>query len=207
MKELQLWLASAFLCCALMSQPISDHLLSAPSSEASSAFNYFTLTSQDGHAILHWSATQVRQEDFFIVEKSTDAVHFDMLSAIGASVGADSVYTLVDNSSGAGIVSYRIHVTGKDGKEYYSKTLNINSITAGDFRFYPNPVDKLLIIRSTHALNIQILDMYGNVLFGQDVDAGMQIVNVSSIQKGTYILKATDKSTSSVTSEQLVKNN
>jgi hypothetical protein len=207
MKELQLWLASAFLCCTLRSQPISDHLLTASSSEVNSSINFFTVEFQNGHAILHWSATQVRQEDFFIVEKSVDAVHFDMLSAIGASAGIDSVYTLVDNSSNTGLVSYRIHVTGKDGKEYYSKTLNINSISAGDFRFYPNPVDKLLIIRSAHALNIQILDMYGNVLFGQDVDAGMQIVNVSSIQKGTYILKATDKSTNSVTSEQLVKNN
>jgi Secretion system C-terminal sorting domain len=207
MKELQLWLASVFLCCALMGQSSIDHALSASSSEANSTFSFFTVTSQEGRAILHWSASQVRQEDFFIVEKSTDAVHFEMLSALGATVGLDSVYTLVDNSIGTGTVSYRIHVTGKDGKEYYSKTLNINSISVADFRFYPNPVDKLLIIRSSHALNIQILDMYGIVWFGQEVDAGMQIVNVSALQKGTYILKATDKTTNSVISEELVKNN
>jgi hypothetical protein len=68
-------------------------------------------------------------------------------------------------------------------------------------------VDKLLIIRSSHPLNIQITDMYGMVWFGQEVDAGMQIVNVSVLQKGNYILKATDKTTNSVISEQLVKNN
>jgi hypothetical protein len=156
---------------------------------------------------LRWSAPPVKSEDYFIVEKSTDAVHFEMLSAMGASVGLDSVYSLMDNSVGAGTVSYRVRITGKDGKELSSKTVNMNSNEAADFRFYPNPVDKLLIVRSSHALNIQITDMYGTVWFGQEVEAGMQIVNVSSLQKGNYVLKATDKTTNSVISEQLVKNN
>jgi hypothetical protein len=205
MKELQLWLASVFLCCAMMGQSPGDHVSSSLNGNAS--FSFFTVTPQDGHAILRWSASPVKSEDYFIVEKSSDAVHFEMLSAMGASVGSDSVYTLMDNSVGTGIVSYRIRITGKDGKEMSSKTVNLNSNAAADFRFYPNPVDKLLIIRSSHALNIQITDMYGTVWFGQEVDAGMQIVNVSSLQKGNYVLKATDKTTNSVISEQLVKNN
>lgn len=207
MKEIQLWLASAFLCCALMGQSSGEHFNSASLPEANSAFSFFTVTPQDGHAILRWAALPIKPEDFFIVEKSSDALHFEMLSAMDASVGVDSVYTLVDNSVGTGIVSYRIRITGKDGKELSSKTVNMNSTSATDFRFYPNPVDKLLIISSAHSLNIQIMDMYGVVWFGQEVDAGMQIVNVSTLQKGTYILKATDKSTNSVISEQLVKNN
>jgi Secretion system C-terminal sorting domain len=207
MKELQLWLASAFLCCALMAQSPGDHTNSSSSSDANSVFGFFTVTPQDGHAILRWSAPPVKSEDYFIVEKSSDAIHFEMLSAMDASVGLDSVYSLTDNSVGAGTISYRIRITGKDGKEKCSKTVNMNSNSAADFRFYPNPVDKLLIIRSSHALNIQIIDMYGTVWFGQEVDAGMQIVNVSTLQKGNYILKATDKTTNSVISEQLVKNN
>jgi hypothetical protein len=51
------------------------------------------------------------------------------------------------------------------------------------------------------------MDAYGVIKFIQDVDAGMQIVNVSALQKGNYILKATDKATNTVISEQLVKNN
>jgi hypothetical protein len=204
MKELQLWLASVLLCCTIMGQSPDDHLSTL---YANTSFSFFTVTPQDGHAILRWAASPVKPEDYFIVEKSADAVHFEMLSAMGASVGQDSVYTLTDNSVGIGTVSYRIRISGKDGKEISSKTVNINSNAAADFRFYPNPVDKLLIVRSSHALNIQITDMYGTVWFGQDVDAGMQIVNVSTLQKGNYVLKATDKATNSVISEQLVKNN
>jgi hypothetical protein len=190
----------------MMGQSPGDHV-SSSSLNANASFSFFTVTAQEGHAILRWAASPVKAEDYFIIEKSSDAAHFEMLSAVGASVGSDSVYTLIDNSVGSGIVSYRIRITGKDGKEMSSKTLNLNSNSAADFRFYPNPVDKLLIIRSSHALNIQITDMYGTVWFGQEVDAGMQIVNVSTLQKGNYVLKATDKTTNSVISEQLVKNN
>jgi len=207
MKELQLWLASAFICCAMMGQSPNDHTNYASDPEASSAFTFFTVTPQNGQAILRWAAPPVKSEDFFIVEKSSDALHFELLSAMDASVGLDSVYSLTDNSVGTGTISYRIRITGKDGKEFCSKTVNMNAIPVADFRFYPNPVDKLLIVRSSHPLSVQVIDSYGVTWFTQEVEAGMQIVNVSALQKGNYILKATDKATNTIISEQLVKNN
>jgi len=207
MKQLQLWFASAFLCCALMGQAPGDPSTTAISSETGSAFSFFTVTPQNGQAILRWSAPPLKSEDFFIVERSTDAQHFEILSAMDASVGIDSVYSLVDNAVGSGTMYYRIRIAGKDGQERYSKTINMRTVTSPEFRFYPNPVDKLLIIRSPHPLSVQVMDGYGAIWFTQEVDAGMQIINVSVLQKGNYILKATDKSTNTVISEQLVKNN
>jgi Secretion system C-terminal sorting domain len=207
MKQLQLWLASAFFCCALMAQSPDERPASTAQAEINPTFSFFTVTAQNGHAVLRWSVPSVKAEDFFILEKSSDAVHFNMLSAMDANSGSDSVFSLEDNSVGVGTVSYRIRITGKDGKELCSKTVNLNSASTADFKFYPNPVDKLLIIRSSHPLSVQVTDADGLVWFGQDVEAGMQIVNVSSLQKGNYTLKATDKATNTVISEQLVKNN
>jgi hypothetical protein len=207
MKKLQLWLASAFVCCALMGQSPGDYSNSGPAPEPTPVFRFFTVTPQDGQALLRWMASPVQPEDFFIVEKSTDARHFEMLSAIDATVGTDSVFSLVDNAVVTGTVSYRIRITGKDGRELCSKTVNSKPVYVADFRFYPNPVDKLLIIRSSHPLSVQVLDSYGVIWFTREVDAGMQIVNVSALQKGNYVLQATDKSTNTVISEQLVKNN
>ncbi len=205
MKKLPLWLAFVCLSSVLMGQSPGEQ--PAAITDPSLPFSFFTVTQQNGHAVLRWSSPPVKSEDFFIVEKSSDALHFEMLSAIDASVGTDSVYSVVDNAVGTGTISYRIRISGKNGKESYSKTVNMNSTTDADFRFYPNPVDKLLIIRSSHALSVQVQDAFGVVWFAQDVDAGMQIVNVSALQKGSYVLKATDKSTNTVISEQLVKNN
>jgi hypothetical protein len=209
MKRLQLWLLSAFLWCAAFGQSANDHLghINITSPESNVAFSVFTVNAINGQAVLRWTAPSVKSEDFFIVEKSVDAIHFDVISAIEASAGTDSVYSVTDNAVGNGAVAYRIRITGKDGRELCSKTINVNSVSDVDFKFYPNPVDKLLIVRSSHALNIQVMDANGVVKFIQDVEAGMQIVNVSSLQKGNYILKATDKATNTVISEQLVKNN
>jgi hypothetical protein len=207
MKQLQLWFASAFFCCALMGQVPGDPSSPVNLSENGSAFSFFTVTPQNGQAILRWAAPPVKSEDFFIVEKSTDAQHFEMLSAMDASVGVDSVYSLIDNAVGMGTIYYRIRMTGKDGQERFSKIINLRTVTSAEFRFYPNPVDKLLIIRSPHPLSVQVMDGFGAVWFTQEVEAGMQIINVSVLQKGNYILKATDKSTNTVISEQLVKNN
>jgi hypothetical protein len=207
MKQLQLWFASAFICCALMGQSPGDLSSMVSSAETGTAFSFFTVTPQNGQAVLRWAAPPVKSEDFFIVEKSSDALHFEMLSAMDASTGVDSVYSLVDNAVGSGTIYYRIRISGKDGQERYSKTVNMRAALSADFRFYPNPVDKLLIIRSSHPLSVQVMDGYGAIWFTQEVEAGMQIVNVSALQKGNYILKATDKSTNTVISEQLVKNN
>ena len=175
-------------------------------SEVLPFFGFFTVAIQNGNALLRWSAPSVRSEDFFIVEKSYDGESFETISAMDASVGSDSIYSVMDNSVGTGTVAYRVRLARNEGKEIFSKTVNA-SIQAADFRFYPNPVDKLLIIRSAHALKIQVVDANGIVWFGQDVEAGMQVVNVASLKKGNYIIKATDKETNSVVSEQLVKNN
>ena len=209
MKRLQLLLLSAFLCCAAFSQSANDHIghINITSPESNIAFSLFTVNALNGQAVLRWTAPSVKAEDFFVIEKSVDAIHFDVISAMEASAGTDSVYSVTDNAVGNGAVSYRIRITGKDGRELCSKTINVNSVSDVDFKFFPNPVDKLLIVRSSHALNIQVMDTYGTIKFAQDVEAGMQIVNVSALQKGNYILKATDKATNTVISEQLVKNN
>jgi hypothetical protein len=209
MKRLQLWLLSAFLCCSAFGQSTNDHLgrINITSPESNIAFSLFTVTASNGQAILRWTTPSVKADDYFIVEKSVDAIHFEVISAMEASTGTDSVYSMTDNTGGDGAVSYRIRITGKDSRELSSKTVNVNSVSDADFKFYPNPVDKLLIVRSSHAMNIQVMDANGTIKFIQDVEAGMQIVNVSALQRGSYILKATDKATNTVISEQLVKNN
>ena len=205
MKKIQLCLATALYCCMLMGQAPRENS-PASLSEVLPFFSFFTVAIQNGNALLRWSAPPVRSEDFFIVEKSYDGENFETISAMDASVGSDSIYSVMDNSVGTGTVAYRVRIARKEGKQIFSKTVNA-SIQAADFRFYPNPVDKLLIIRSSHALKIQVVDANGIVWFGQEVEAGMQVVNVASLKKGNYIIKATDKETNSVVSEQLVKNN
>src|SRR5258707_3868646 len=119
MKRLQLWLLSAFLCCAAFGQSTNDHLgrINITSPQSDIAFSFFTVRVSNGQSVLRWTAPSVKSEDFFVVEKSADAIHFEVISAMEASAGTDSVYSMTDNTAGDGAVSYRIPITRKDGRD------------------------------------------------------------------------------------------
>jgi hypothetical protein len=208
MSKLWLTLVSAICCYAAMCQtPTNDDPSPSPERGNAPLFLRFTVNDRNGTAVLKWGASTVDAGDYFIVEKSMDGIHFEILSAIGtSSAGSDSSFSVTDNAVGYGMVYYRIRISGENGDIIYSKTLSTSVNVMGDFHFYPNPVDKLLIIRSSHPLTIQVMDAYGAIWFSQDVNAGMQIINVSTLHKGNYVLKATDKVTNTVISEQLIKN-
>ncbi len=206
MSKLWLTLVAAMLSCAVLGQTIVDNPFPVSEKDSVPLFLNFGVIDHNGMAILTWRSSMLKPGDYFIVEKSKDGVHFDILGAIGGRpLNSDSSFSLTDNAVGNGMLYYRLRISGKNGSPSYSKTVSTSVNLAGDFRFYPNPVDKLLIIRSVHALKIQVMDANGVIWFNQDVDAGIQIINVSTLQKGSYILQAKDKETNTVISEQLIK--
>ncbi|PWT75907.1 MAG: hypothetical protein C5B59_07645 [Bacteroidetes bacterium] len=143
--------------------------------------------------------------DYFIVERSRDGDHYETVSALKVTDTA-SAYALTDNSANNGTDFYRIKYTSKGGKYSYSKTLQVSLSADVDFKFYPNPVDKLLIIRTSHNIDIEVLDAAGALRMGKQLQPGIQVVNIASLERGSYILKVTDKESNRVASEQLVKN-
>jgi hypothetical protein len=212
MSKLWLTLVIAMYCTAVMCQSSNDQSSKFGSASTSPGskfplFTSFTVDAGNNAALLKWAVGNVRAGDYYLVEKSLDGIHFETMSAIGTSTSVeDTNFSITDNAVGNGMVYYRIRIAGEQGKVIYSKTISTSLNLVSDFRFYPNPVDKLLIIRSKFPVLIQIMDGYGIIWFSQDVDGGMQIINVSTLQKGNYILKATNRETNSVLSQQLIKN-
>ncbi|MDP4253469.1 MAG: T9SS type A sorting domain-containing protein, partial [Bacteroidota bacterium] len=75
-----------------------------------------------------------------------------------------------------------------------------------DFKFYPNPADKLLIIRTEHVVDIQVIDAIGSIRLAARLQPGIQVVNLSGLEKGVYILRVADKESNRIVSNQLLKN-
>jgi Secretion system C-terminal sorting domain len=205
MRRLSIAFISVIVCFCAMAQSSTESISTGSLKDSASVFLNFTVNSIGSDALLVWSTRRVQRDDYFIVERTIDGSHFEAVGAMGATE-ADTSYKLNDNSSGTRIAAYRLKFIGKDGKTLYSKIISVSPVVSADFHFYPNPVDKLLIIRSSHALSIQVVDGFGVVWFNGNVEPGMQIINVSTLQKGNYILKTSDKETNTVTSDQLLKN-
>ena len=68
--------------------------------------------------------------------------------------------------------------------------LGVESFTALDFDFYPNPTkDWITITANTSIQSIQLCDMQGRVLMTKKTDAVQETIDVSGYSNGIYFLK------------------
>jgi len=182
--------------------------IDVPSANASDEhfFSQFSCTVKATNSVtIEWKTSYSAEGDYFIVERSVDGLQYETLSAVKIK-DSSSNHELLDNAPLSGSFFYRIKWISKSGRELYSKIQLVNVLPDVDFKFYPNPTDKLLIIRTGHAIDVQILDASGASRLTKQIQAGIQIINVSSLEKGSYVLKVADRESNRVVSEQLLKN-
>lgn len=155
--------------------------------------------------ILNWRMLNNNTPEFIAVERSSNGRDFETVAVL-KQANSGIWYEWIDDAPGKGRNLYRIRFAGKQGAVQFSKT--ISAIIAGDisFRFYPNPVDSVLIIRTESPLDIQVVDANGKVRITQNKLQGLQTLNVASLEKGMYLLRISNLTTGMVTQERLLKN-
>lgn len=197
-------------CCAFfaVAQGESAKIPPAGFTTADSTLFIADLTSlvrDNSKVVINWKNSEQFSPEFVIVERSSGGRDFEVV-AILKQPGQGAAFEWLDESPAKGRNLYRIRVDAGEGLSYYSKI--VTALIAGDlsFRFYPNPVDNILILRSEAALDIQILDANGKVRVSQNRLQGIQTINVASLEKGLYYLRINNRSTGIVTQEKLLKN-
>jgi len=183
--------------------------------------NFTAVLKESNKAVwLQWDADSAAEGDYFVVERGQDETHFETIGAL-RSTGTRGHYELTDQAPPNGPDFYRIKYmrqsrstesdsvgsksTGSDSS-VYSKTLQLSLSSDVDFKFYPNPVDKVFIVRTEHSIDLQILDPSGNTRISKRLQPGIQVVNVAALESGVYIIRVTDKESNRAVSQQLVKN-
>lgn len=154
---------------------------------------------------LQWDVDSIIDGDYFVIERSPDGFHYETIGAL-LSENGKTHYELTDQAPPNGSDYYRIRYTGGNGQPLYSKAMELNLSGEVDFKFYPNPVDKLFIVHSEHVVDIQILDPSGTVRLSKRLQPGIQVVNATALERGVYILRVTDKESNRAISQQLIKN-
>jgi hypothetical protein len=155
--------------------------------------------------ILNWKQPADSSFEFAVIERSSTGRDFEVVAVLKRSdLRRENEWT--DDAPAKGRSLYRIRFSGKNGQPLYSRTMA--ATVAGDisFRFYPNPVDNILIIRSENLLDIQIVDAVGKQRISQTRLQGLQTINVSSLEKGIYFLRVNNRTTGIIIQEKLLKN-
>ncbi|RZL06960.1 MAG: T9SS type A sorting domain-containing protein [Pedobacter sp.] len=197
---------SALYC---VSQESGDATASKTGAFAVDSSYYITdlvhIIKENSKVVLNWRLSDSSMTDFVSIERSCNSKDYEVVAVIKLAQ-LSQWFEWIDESPAKGKNLYRIRCSLKDNKQVYSKSLQVQ--IAGDisFKFYPNPVDNILIIRSENMLDIQILDGAGKLRLSQNNVQGLQTINVSSLEKGIYVIRLHNKSANTIVQDRLLKN-
>lgn len=207
-KLFWLTLTMGFICLASVAQQPNDSSINQPASgsgDSSIFLNFSYAIKGFNKIVLQWVTGNIADNDYFVVEHGKDSSHFETVGILKRT-GTAAQYDLVDNDPSNGINYYRIKCTDSSGIVFYSSVLQVRLSGNQGFKFYPNPVDKLLIVEIGNVAEMQIINSAGTILISKQLQSGVQIINVSSLEKGEYLLRVVDKENNRFVLEHLLKN-
>ena len=153
---------------------------------------------------LQWSCSPLESERFFTVERSKEGKVFEVIGVIKGRAG-ESVFDFTDELPAVFNNFYRIKAGNSENNFSYSKIIS-KGISAVQFcRFYPNPVEKHLIIRTESPVELRISDQLNNVRISKKLEIGPQLIDVSTLENGFYIITIIQKESNRIITDKLIK--
>lgn len=143
--------------------------------------------------------------DFFAIERSDNGKSFEVVSVLN-NLNPQKFFQWTDDVPRKGKSFYRIRYSFSNGDSLYSRTLPVTLAGYVAYKFYPNPVDHVLIIRTDAPLDVMISDANGRMRISETRVQGLHTINVSSLEKGVYLIRIVNKLTNVLSQEKLLKN-
>ncbi len=156
----------------------------------------FQVKASSSTVLLLWETAQEKNNDYFLIEHSTNGVDFETVSERIQSAGDSDYlrrYSWTDRTPAAGINYYRLKQVDVDGTVYYHGIRSAR-IEQGAFatQAFPNPVSQMLSIRLSgeETSTISIMDMTGRQVFSAVAPEGQQIMelDLATLATGNYTL-------------------
>lgn len=163
-----------------------------------------TIFNDNGKLTLNWKVRGYIP-NYFAIERSDNGKNFEVVGVLN-NLSTQSYFQWTDEVPKKGRSFYRIRYSSDTGDSLYSKTAPVSIAGYIAFKFYPNPVDHVLIVRSEAPIDVQISDATGKVRISQPRVQGLYTINVSSLEKGVYLIRFSNKLTNVMSQEKLIKN-
>jgi hypothetical protein len=152
----------------------------------------FTAAVAGGQVKLDWETAMETNNDYFVVQRSKDAIVWDSLEKVAGTgnSNAASFYTAYDPAPYPGISYYRLIQTDLDGKQAYSSVCAVNIQRSSSLiTLFPNPATNAIMITFpvTGQYSISLLNSAGQLMTDPVFSTGNNItLNVSHIVPGVY---------------------
>lgn len=160
----------------------------------------FTANKSQYASILEWSTANEKNSQDFLVQHSSNGYLWASIGQLNAAGNSSTQndYSFTHQSPSLGYNYYRLLQRDLDGNFSYSKVVTV-FFDQSDYRVkvYPNPVlNGSFSVQLPEATTVKLFDSYGRQLISRQCPAGMNIINVSGIAGGVYVLKTNSESIS-----------
>ncbi|MES2795376.1 MAG: ice-binding family protein [Bacteroidota bacterium] len=150
---------------------------------------------------LDWTSASANNGDFFELERSADARHFEKIASVPSKT-ENNDYHFNDVNASFGMNYYRLKMMELSGKFSYSQIVATSMKTETTFDAYPNPVKNVLnleiIAKNANSSTINILDVTGKSMNKFLVNEAKTEIDMSHLPQGTYFIKYSDKNRSQI---------
>jgi hypothetical protein len=145
-----------------------------------------------------WQTATETNNDYFTIERSTDAINFDEVGRIDGAGNSSSLlsYSTIDKDPYFGTSYYRLKQTDFMGQFEYSqiKSVNLQELTS-NVSLYPNPANNELSIKGAPS-ELESVSIYNTL--GQNVTSlisqviineSQMVIDISKLSVGIYYVK------------------
>ena len=160
---------------------------------------------QKKNAILNWTTASEINNSHFIIERSTDGLHFAELGKTPSKGNQmqKTAYTFMDENAPEGKLYYRLKQVDVDGKSESFKVISLLNTYGGfGFKVFPNPASEMIVIQTDDILRsdvrVTLVNELGAVVIEKDFLAGSSncFLDTQTLYSGMYQLVITENGAS-----------
>ncbi len=159
---------------------------------------------------LNWTTASETNNDYFTIERSTDAVNFETVGTANGNGNSSVInnYSWTDDNPISGTAYYRLKQTDFNGAFEYHVVRALSCEPTTEMSIYPNPFENGFTVQlsenTTYPLTIEVLDYLGRKVYSQTIETNLTEITLNDqLSTGTYFVKVITQTSQVV--ERIVK--
>jgi hypothetical protein len=152
----------------------------------------FDAECSNNKAILSWSTASETNNDFYLVERSTNALHWEEIGNIAGSNNSYTLtnYTFADNAPLNNVSYYRLKQTDFNGNYTNTNIIALENCRLNPFKYsiFPNPANEYVnVLLNSHLIEFNSITIYSSlgvkIYFSEKYQS---IIDLNNVADGIY---------------------
>lgn len=169
------------------------------------SFLHFEARKEGSRTLLEWMVTEEKDLEYYLLERSPDALSFEELGIVAAnnsSKSGDFQYQFIDEKPFSGKNYYRLSGVDLDGTLSFAGIAQLTFVGDLSLRIFPNPVleNQLTFIYESESESERLMSIYNmhgilmiqSKVSGFNTSDGPQHISISKLPPGVYIFEITE---------------